>query len=131
MVDLNDAINIAKKTFENSYAPYSKYHTGSALVCKNGKIYSGCNIENHGLMSICSERVAFTKALSEGEKEFDYLVVCGGRSIDDLDNCVPCGYCRQFISEFVDNDFKIYTLTSDNQIKSYTMNDLFPNNFKI
>ena len=100
-------------------------------MCKNGKIYSGCNIENHGLMSICSERVAFTKALSEGEKEFDYLVVCGGRSIDDLDNCVPCGYCRQFISEFVDNDFKIYTLTSDNQIKSYTMNDLFPNNFKI
>lgn len=96
-----------------------------------GKIYSGCNIENHGIMSICAERVAFTKAISEGETSFDYIVVCGGKSIDSLDSCLPCGYCRQFMTEFVKDDFKIYSLGPNNVITSYTIKDLLPHNFSL
>lgn len=96
-----------------------------------GKIYSGCNIENHGIMAICAERVAFTKAISEGERNFDYIVVCGGRDVENLDSCLPCGYCRQFMSEFVNNNFKIYALSSNDKIVPYTIQDLLPNNFSL
>jgi len=131
-MNLDDAIKIAKKVRKNAYVPYSKYYVGAALVTKGGKIYSGCNIENGGIMSICAERVAFTKALSEGEKDFDYIVVCGGPKLNSLvDNCTPCGYCRQFMSEFVDKDFKIYLLTGNDEAERYSMEDLFPHSFKL
>lgn len=130
-MNLDNAICTCKSAFEASYAPYSNYHVGAALVSKSGKIYSGCNIENHGIMAICAERVAFTKAISEGEKDFDYIVVCGGKDINNLDDCLPCGYCRQFMSEFVDSNFKIYALGPNDKIKPYSMNDLLPNNFSL
>ena len=130
-MNLDKAINIAKSALETSYAPYSNYHVGAALVCKNGKIYSGCNIENHGIMAICAERVAFTKAISDGERDFDFIVVCGGKDINNLDDCLPCGYCRQFMSEFVDCNFKIYALGPDNKITPYSMQDLLPHNFSL
>jgi cytidine deaminase len=130
-MNLDEAISIAKTVRQNSYAPHSKYFVGAALKGKSGKIYSGCNIENDGIMSICAERVAFTKAISEGEKEFEYIVICGGSSLDTLENCTPCGYCRQFISEFVDKDFKIYLLSPDNKVSEYTIGDLLPHNFNL
>lgn len=130
-MNLDEAIKIAKSALETSYAPYSNYHVGAALVSKNGKIYSGCNIENHGIMSICAERVAFTKAISEGEKDFNYIVVCGGKDVNNLDNCLPCGYCRQFMTEFVDDNFKIYALGPNNQITPYSISDLLPHNFSL
>ena len=130
-MNLDEAISIAKSALETSYAPYSNYHVGAALVCKNGKIYSGCNIENHGIMAICAERVAFTKAISDGERDFDFIVVCGGKDINNLDDCLPCGYCRQFMSEFVDSNFKIYALGPDNKITPYSMQDLLPHNFSL
>lgn len=130
-MNLDNAIGACKSAFESSYAPYSNYHVGAALVCKNGKIYSGCNIENHGIMAICAERVAFTKAISEGEKDFDYIVVCGGKNLETLEDCLPCGYCRQFMSEFVDNNFRVYTLGPNDKITPYSMNDLLPHNFSL
>lgn len=130
-MNLDEAIKIAKSALETSYAPYSNYHVGAALVSKNGKIYSGCNIENHGIMSICAERVAFTKAISEGEKDFDYIVVCGGKDVNNLDNCLPCGYCRQFMTEFVDDNFRIYALGPNDKITPYSMNDLLPHSFSL
>lgn len=130
-MNLDEAIKIAKSALETSYAPYSNYHVGAALVCKNGKIYSGCNIENHGIMAICAERVAFTKAISEGEKDFDYIVVCGGKDVNNLDDCLPCGYCRQFMTEFVDSDFKVYALGPNDKITPYSMSDLLPHNFSL
>ena len=130
-MNLDEAIKVCKLGFKASYAPYSNYHVGAALVTKSGKIYSGCNIENHGIMAICAERVAFTKAISEGERDFDYIVVCGGRSIENLEDCLPCGYCRQFMSEFTDENFKVYALGPNNKITPYTMNDLLPNNFSL
>lgn len=130
-MNLDEAINIAKSALETSYAPYSNYHVGAALVCKNGKIYSGCNIENHGIMAICAERVAFTKAISEGVRDFDFIVVCGGKDINNLDDCSPCGYCRQFMSEFVDSNFKVYALGPNNKITPYSVQDLLPHNFSL
>jgi len=82
-------------------------------------------------MSICAERVAFTKAISEGEKEFEYIVICAGKSNEELDDSVPCGYCRQFMNEFVKDNFKIFTINKENQIIEYTLKDLLPHSFKL
>lgn len=131
-MDLKKLIELAKDARKNSYSPYSNFQVGCALLCKNGKVYTGCNIENGGIQAICSERVAFTKALSEGEKEFDCIVVVGGYKDKTLDFTPPCGYCRQFMSEFVDENFKIYTFydTIEN-IKSFSIEDLLPGSFKL
>ena len=129
-MNLDNSIHACKLAFKASYAPYSNYHVGAALVCKNGKIYSGCNIENHGIMAICAERVAFTKAISEGERDFDYIVVCGGRNIENLEDCLPCGYCRQFMSEFVDDTFKVYAATNEG-VEEFGIKDLLPHSFNL
>lgn len=130
-MNLDDAIKIAKEVRKKAYAPYSNYYVGAALVTKSGKVYSGCNIENGGIQSICAERVAFTKAISEGEKDFEYIVICSG-TLDKLDdNCTPCGYCRQFIREFVDDDFKIFCLRNNSEAEVYTISDLLPHSFKL
>lgn len=130
-MDLSNEIEIAKNARKNAYAPYSKYYVGCSLKAHSGNIYSGCNIENHGIQAICAERVAFAKAISEGERKFDYIVVCGGSKLDSLENCLPCGYCRQFINEFVDKDFKIYAVGEDESINEYSINDLLPHSFKL
>lgn len=130
-MNLDKEISIAKAVRKNSYAPHSPYFVGAALKCKSGNIYSGCNIQNDGIMSICAERVAFVKAISEGEKDFEHIVICGGSSLDIIEHCTPCGYCRQFINEFVDKDFKIYLVEPDEQISEYTIQDLLPNSFKL
>lgn len=74
-MDINILIETAKKARENAYTPYTNYKVGCALLTKSGKIFSGCNIENDGIMSICAERVAFSKAISEGEKDFECILV--------------------------------------------------------
>ena len=130
-MSLDEVIQIAKDVRKNAYVPYSNYSVGAALVCKNGKVYSGCNIENDGIMSICAERVAFTKALSEGERDFDYIVICGGSNLETLENCTPCGYCRQFMNEFVDKDFKIFLINSSDDAEIYHIDDLLPHSFKL
>ena len=96
------------------------------MVTKSGKKYTGCNIANHGIQSICAERVAFAKAISEGEKSFERIVIVGGETIDTLEECLPCGYCRQFMSEFVAQDFKIVTIE-----KEYTLQELLPYKFNL
>ncbi len=129
---LKEEIELAKKVRKNAYVPYSNFKVGAVLKTKNGKTYTGCNIENNGIQSICAERVAFCKALSEGEKEFESILVIGGynEKIAMKEECLPCGYCRQFISEFVDKDFNIYTIC-ENDAKAYKISDLLPYSFKI
>lgn len=129
---LDELIKTAKDVRKNSYTPYSNYKVGCALLTKSGKIYSGCNVENHGIMSICAERVAFTKAISEGEKEFEGILVLGGE--DKLVYTSPCGYCRQFISEFCVKDFTIcmyYEEEKEGKIVEKTLQDLLPDNFNL
>lgn len=128
-MDINKAIEIAKNARLNACS--SVYLVGACLVTKSGNYYSGCNIENDGIQSICAERTAFVKALSEGEREFSYIVVVGAPpNSNTLDNCLPCGYCRQFMNQYVDNNFKIYCYY-ENTIDEYTIGDLLPHSFKL
>lgn len=124
-------IELAKKARLNSYSPYSNFQVGAALRTKSGKVYLGCNIENHGIQGICAERTAFAKALSDGEREFESITVVGSpKGKEPTEKCMPCGYCRQFISEFVNDDFKICVVDKDNNIEELTISELLPHSFK-
>lgn len=123
-------IVVAKEARENSYSPYSNFKVGAALLTKNGKVYKGCNVENGAYSpSCCAERTAFVKAISEGDKEFDSIAIVGGKNDTD-EFCLPCGVCRQFMSEFCNNEFKIY-VTNNKEIKCYTLEELLPHSFKL
>lgn len=124
-------IELAKKARLFAHTPYSKFQVGAVLRTRDGKVYTGCNIENAGIQSICAERTAFVKALSEGESNFEYIIVIGAKESEEpTEECLPCGYCRQFMSEFVDKDFKIYTIDNGN-IKKYSISQILPYGFKL
>lgn len=128
-MDVNELIANAKIARNYSHSPYSNTSTGAALLTSSGKVYLGCNVENHGLMSVCAERTAFLKAISEGEKDFESIAVVIGEHGKEAKGVTPCGYCRQFMSEFVKPDFKIYTLAQEGDIIEYKMNELLPHGF--
>ena len=121
--------NLIKGAFDaqkNSYAPYSKFNVGASVLCKSGKIYCGANIENASYPAgICAERVAYSKAISEGEK--DFVAICITCSKPEA-YAFPCGICRQFMSEFSVNTQVIVAKSLD-EFKIYTLNELLPHNF--
>ena len=128
----NEDIELAKKARLNASSPYSNFEVGAALRTKSGKVYLGCNIENHGIQGICAERTAFAKALSEGEREFERITIVGApKGEEPKEKCMPCGYCRQFMSEFVDSNFKICVVDKDNNVEELTIEDLLPHSFKL
>ena len=120
-----ELINIAKKARGYALSPFSKFKVGSALLTKEGKVFSGCNFEDPsciGVTNICAERCAVVKALSEGYKEFDKIAVVGG--IDELIFCTPCGVCRQYLNNIAPN-IKIICLDGD-EIKEFSLAELLP-----
>lgn len=121
----------AKTMLNFSYAPYSHFHVGAALLTKDGKIYTGCNIENAAYgPSNCAERTAFFKAVSEGNLKFDAIMVVGGPNGKIKDFCPPCGVCRQVMMEFCNPDeFKIFLAKSKDDIVEYTLKELLPLGF--
>ena len=125
-------IEKAKEMVENAYAPYSSFKVGAALLCSDGSIYTGCNIENASFSpTVCAERVAIFKAISDGKRDFTAIAVCGGKNgVLSEKFCFPCGVCRQVMSEFCKGDFKIYAL-SENDVKEYTLSDILPYGFGI
>lgn len=129
MLNLQEDLMLARTVRDRAICTCSKYAVGAVLKCKSGNRYCGCNIENDGIQSICAERVAFVKAISDGEYQFERILILGApEGSDDYEKCLPCGYCRQFMSEFVDKDFKILTSYGD-KVEEYTMEELLPNNF--
>ena len=100
---IKELIRYALSMRKMSYTPYSHFNVGAALLAKNGKIYTGCNIENASFTPTnCAERTAFFKAVSEGVKEFDAIAIVGGPDgAEELQYCSPCGVCRQVMSELV------------------------------
>lgn len=114
-----------------SYAPYSKFRVGAALLAKDGKIFGGCNIENAAYgPSNCAERTAFFKAVSEGVREFTAIAIAGGPEEGIKDFCAPCGVCRQVMAEFCDKDsFLIILAKSALEYEVYTLSELFPKSF--
>lgn len=119
-------IEEAKKAQRGAYAPYSHYPVGAALLTANGKIYTGCNIENAAYpATVCAERVALWKAVSAGERVFTALALVGGLQPEER-ACTPCGICRQVFSEFCNANFKFIFLEQGNRCHVYTLGDLLP-----
>lgn len=115
---------LAEKARENSYNPYSGFSVGASLLAKNGKVFLGCNIENSSFSpTICAERVAFFKAVSEGVKEFEAIAIIGGPKGEKGRFTAPCGVCRQVMSEFCTPDFKIILGTPEN-LSEHTLGEL-------
>lgn len=113
-----------------SYAPYSNYFVGAALLCSDGKVYTGCNIENAAFSPTnCAERTAFFKAVSEGEKDFVAVAVVGGPHGRTDAYCAPCGVCRQVMREFCGDDFKIILAKSVSDYKVFTLAEILPQSF--
>jgi cytidine deaminase len=117
---------------KNSYAPYSHFQVGAALMTTDGKIYSGCNIENAAYTPTnCAERTAFFKAVSEGERSFAAIAIVGGAAgAKELDYCAPCGVCRQVMMEFCDPEqFRIILAKNVDTYEVYTLAELVPMGF--
>ena len=113
-----------------SYALYSDFLVGSAVLTGDGKIFTGCNIENSAFgPSICAERTAIAKAVSEGYRDFAAIAIAGGRRDGELQYCSPCGVCRQVMREFCKPSFKIYLAKSADDYKEFTLGDLLPESF--
>lgn len=113
-----------------SYVPYSHFRVGAALLTEDGRIYTGCNIENAAYTPTnCAERTAFFKAVSEGERKFSAIAISGGPEDGPLQYCPPCGVCRQVMAEFCTGDFPIYLAKSETDRREYTLQDLMPERF--
>lgn len=115
----------------HSYAPYSHFHVSAALLCRDGKVYTGNNIENAAYTpTICAERCAFFKAVSQGEREFEAIVICGGPEGVIEAYCPPCGVCRQVMREFCEPDkFHIILARSATDYREFTLAELLPESF--
>ena len=124
-----DLIELAKQASENSYSPYSKFKVGAALLCKDGTVFSGCNVENASFGATnCAERTAIFAAIINGHRDFSKIAVVG-ISDGKINNFTPpCGICRQVLSEFCGSDFSIILFDGEN-IKNLTMNEITPNWF--
>ncbi|MBQ7120047.1 MAG: cytidine deaminase [Oscillospiraceae bacterium] len=119
-MEYKELLDIAKTARKNAYAPYSKFYVGTALLTKSGKVYTGCNVENLSFgATICAERCAIAKAVSEGERDFSAIAVYAGEKFTS-----PCGICLQTIYEFT-KDIDI-VLADRNAIKVYKLQDLMP-----
>lgn len=128
----NELMQMALSAMKMSYSPYSGYRVGAALLAKDGKVYTGCNIENAAYSpTVCAERCAVFKAVSEGVCEFDAIAVVGSRSSDGVPRTAfPCGVCRQVLSEFCNTEsFMIYVLGQDGDVEGHTLAQLLPESF--
>lgn len=123
-----ELIRCAISAREKSYSPYSNFKVGASLLCKSGEIYTGCNIENSAYSdTVCAERVAILKAVSDGKREFSAMAIVGGmNSIGDY--TYPCGTCRQVMAEFCAKDFEI-VLYNGKESAVYTLENLLPKSF--
>lgn len=118
----------ARQAREQAYCPYSQFAVGAALLCRDGSIYTGCNVENGAYsLGICAERTAFCKAVSDGRRQFTAIAVCGGKTGTSPDAVTPpCGACRQVMAEFCDDAFEI-VLTDG----VHTLGELLPVRFAL
>ena len=119
-----ELFDMAKVASKNAYSPYSKICVGAALETKTGNIYTGVNVENSSYgATICAERTAAVKAISCGDREFVRIAIAG-----NIKNLVPCGMCRQFLSEFCDDMVVLYE-DNDGKLVETSLKNLFPGGF--
>ena len=119
----------AVEAMGRAYAPYSGYKVGAALLCADGTVYQGCNIENASYSPTnCAERTAFFKAVYDGHRDFTAIAVCGGKDGVITGAFPPCGVCRQVMREVCGEDFKIY-LINETGYETATLAQLLPYSF--
>lgn len=128
---IQELIRTAIGMMDYSYAPYSHFHVGAALMTESGSIYTGCNIENASYSATnCAERTAFFKAVSEGVTKFQAICIVGGKDKVLTDYAAPCGVCRQVMMEFCDPEtFTIILATGEDNYKLFTLKELMPLGF--
>ena len=126
-MEFAELIQKAKEAKEQAYAPYSGFHVGAALLCKDGTIFTGCNIENSAYgPTNCAERTAIFKAVSEGFREFEAIAIIS----DSKQPTAPCGVCRQVMAEFCDPEtFRIILMNGAGEIREYLLKELLPLGF--
>ncbi len=128
---MQELMEKAKGAMEKACAPYSGFQVGAALKCADGSIYTGCNIENAAYsVTVCAERVALFKAVSEGKRDFTAIAVCGGKGGVIRDICAPCGVCRQALAEFCSGDMPVYLIKKDG-FETVTLGQLLPRSFQL
>lgn len=135
-MDRNKQVELLKAAIEarkNAYVPYSHFGVGAALLTSEGKIYTGCNIENAAFgPTICGERTAIFKAVSEGERSFAAIAIVGGPVDGALRPfCPPCGTCRQVMSEFCGGDFELIFGSCPEDMSVYTLDQILPHRFHL
>ena len=128
---IEEMIERAMAQLDYSYAPYSEFRVGAALLAEDGTFYGGCNIENAAFTpGNCAERTAFFKAVSEGKHEFSAIAIVGGKAdAEKLEFCPPCGVCRQVMREFCRNNFRIILAVSEKEYQVFTLGELLPLSF--
>ena len=129
--ECRELLEIAEGMLAKSYAPYSHFHVGAALLAKDGTVYTGCNVENASYgASNCAERTALFKAVSEGVREFRAIAIAGGKDGIIGDFCPPCGICRQVLREFCSPEtFTVILKNAKGEIRTYLLRELLPESF--
>ena len=123
-------IALAKEAMVHAYAPYSQHKVGAALLCADGTVYTGCNIENAAYgPTNCAERTAFFKAVYDGHRDFTAIAVCGGKDGKITGTFPPCGVCRQVMREFCEDSFTVYLAGENDTCKAVTLGELLPYSF--
>ena len=124
-----DLLNMAREAAQAAYVPYSRFPVGAALECADGSVFTGCNVENAALGStICAERTAIVKAVSEGRRKFLRIAIYG----EGENYCMPCGACRQVMSEFdPEGDMEVLCTRSGGRYVSYRLSQLMPHPFEM
>ena len=132
-INAKELVGAAEEARLASYSPYSSFSVGAALLCSDGKIYGGCNIETSSFTpTCCAERVAIFKAISEGRRDFVAIAVVGGHTnAEQREYCYPCGVCRQVLAEFCDADFPVFLGNSQGEITEASLGELIPYTFKL
>ena len=131
MMDKKKLCKQAIQAMQNAHAPYSGYKVGAALLTADGRVYTGCNIENASYSAtVCAERTAVFKAISEGKTDFAMLAVAGGKNSVIDGAFPPCGVCRQVLAEFCPPKFLVLVVTAmDGSFTEYTLEELLPEAF--
>ena len=125
-----ELILLAKEAMAKAYAPYSGFCVGAALLCADGTVYQGCNIENAAYSPTnCAERTAFFRAIYDGKREFTAIAVCGGKNREISGTVAPCGVCRQVMAEFCPPDFQIYLAKENGAYETFSLQQLLPLSF--
>lgn len=127
-----ELMNLAYQARERSYSPYSHFAVGAALLCADGTVYMGCNVENASFTpTCCAERVAFFSAMADGKKDFSKIAIVGAKAGSLPDKIImPCGVCRQVMLEFCKDDFEIL-VTDGKDITVCRLGDIMPGAFRL